>query len=85
MRDLKKFDKGVTRFNKVMQNFSESMDGVTSKIDSHEIIDKHNIKSLYGSSNNSISIWSKINNHTIWPSDDQHKSNLKKIWGKNYE
>ena len=85
MRDLKKFDKGVTRFNKVMQNFSESIDGATSKIDRHEIIDKQNIKSLYGSSNNSISIWSKTNNHTIWSSDDQHKSNLEKMWGKNYE
>ena len=83
--NLKNIDKGIVRFNKVLQNFSESMDKVTSEIDSHETKDTQNIKSLWGSSDNSISIWGKTNNHTIWSSDDKHKSNLEKIWGKNYE
>ena len=80
--NLKNIDKGITQFNKVIQNFSESMEKLTGEIDSHKNKDKQNTELLWGQSDNPISIWGKTNNHTIWSSKEQHKSNLEKIWGK---
>ena len=54
--NLKNIDKGITQFNKVIQNFSESMEKLTGEIDSHKNKDKQNIELLWGQSDNPISI-----------------------------
>ena len=45
--NLKNIDKGITQFNKVIQNFSESMEKLTGEIDSHKNKDKQNIELLW--------------------------------------
>jgi len=69
--NLKSFDKGVSKFSKLVQSFGNSMDQFTAEIDNKKISDKKNLEYIWGLSEKQTPIWS-----------DDNSDNLEKIWGK---
>jgi hypothetical protein len=78
--NLKNLDKAITGFSKLVQSFGGSMDRLTCEIDSQTSKDEDNLDSIWGKSTNSVPIWSTSDNS--FDSQQQHKANLEKIWGK---
>jgi hypothetical protein len=69
--NLKSFEKGITKFSKLVQSFDNSMDQFTAEINNKKISDKKNLESIWGSSEKQTPIWS-----------NNDSDNLDKIWGK---
>ena len=78
--NLKNLDIAITGFSKLVQSFGGSMDQLTREIDSQTSKDTDNLDSIWGKSTNSVPIWSTSDNS--FDSQQQHKANLEKIWGK---
>ena len=81
--DLNNFYSGIATFAKLVQSFGNSMDLLTSEINSQKYPDEENIDSVWGKPVNSVPIWAKSKNNC--DSQAQHKANLEKIWGKKFE